>query len=124
MRAKSLVVSNRLTRHLRIRKTISGTPERPRLCLFRSLKHLEAQLVDDSGSRTLLSASTKDKDFREKKKAKGGGNVNAAKSLGVLLAEKAKAKGITKVVFDRAGYLYHGRVKAFADAAREGGLEF
>ena len=123
MRLKSRVVSNRIPRHRRIRKTISGTGEKPRLSVFRSHKHLEAQLVDDRKGQTLVSASTRDKDFK-KKKTKGSGNAEAAKVLGEHLAAKAKAKGIAAVVFDRAGYLYHGRVKAFAEAARSGGLQF
>jgi len=125
MRRKSKVISNRVQRHQRIRKTISGTGERPRLCVFRSLKNLEAQLIDDTVGITLVSASTRDTDFKEStQKVVYGGNVDAAKALGGFLAEKAKAKGVTRVVFDRAGYLYHGRVKAFADAARESGLQF
>lgn len=126
MRRKSQIVSNRVARHSRIRKNISGSLEKPRLCVFRSHKHFEAQLIDDAKAHTLLSASTRDEDFLKKSaaKKKSLGNIEAAKVLGAHLAEKAKAKGIAKVVFDRAGYLYHGRVKAFADAARAGGLEF
>lgn len=124
MKAKSHVVSNRVSRHQRIRKNMFGTSERPRLCIFRSLKHLEAQLVDDMSRKTILSASTRDKDFKSGNKIKTGGNVSAAKALGGFLADKAKAKGFASVVFDRAGYLYHGRVRAFAEAARERGLQF
>ena len=125
MRRKSKVISNRVSRHLRIRTNIFGTVERPRLCVFRSLKNLEVQLIDDLSHKTLMSASTRDKDFLETNKKLGyGGNVEAARALGGFLAEKAKSKGFGKVVFDRAGYLYHGRVKAFADAAREKGLQF
>ena len=125
MKRKSKVVSNRIARHLRIRKALAGTPERPRLCVFRSHKHLEAQLVDDLKGQTLVSASTRDEDFRKKHSLKkGSGNSEAAKVLGEFLAQKAKTQGISRAVFDRAGYLYHGRVKAFADAARSGGLNF
>ncbi len=125
MRRKSKIISNRVARHERIRKGISGTTERPRLCVFRSHKHFEAQLIDDGKGHTLLSASTRDEDFMKKEgKKKSAGKTDIAKVLGGFLAEKAKAKGIAKVVFDRAGYLYHGRVKAFADAARAAGLEF
>ena len=125
MKRKIKVISNRVSRHNRIRNSIFGTIERPRLCVFRSLKNLEAQLIDDLSHKTLMSASTRDKDFLEtNKKFSYGGNVEAAKALGGFLAEKAKSKGFDKVVFDRAGYLYHGRVKAFADAAREKGLKF
>lgn len=125
MKRKSKVVSNRIQRHARIRKTITGTEERPRLCVFRSLQNLEAQLIDDMKGVTLVSASTRDTEFKEtNKKVSYGGNVAAAKALGGFLAEKAKKKGVTRAVFDRAGYLYHGRVKAFADAARESGLQF
>lgn len=125
MRPKNRVRTNRLSRHRRIRRVIHGTTERPRLCLFRSLKHLEAQLVDDLKNRTVLSSSTRDVDFRKDHKGvTTGGNVAAAKALGAYLAAKAKTSGISKVVFDRAGYLYHGRVRAFAEAARGEGLEF
>ena len=124
MQRKLRVISNRESRHRRIRKKIMGTLERPRLCVFRSQKHFEAQLIDDMGQKTLISASTRDKDFESKTKIKYGGNVKAAQSLGTIFAERAKAKGLAKAVFDRAGYLYHGRVKAFADAARENGLQF
>ncbi len=106
--------------HLRIRKKISGTPERPRLSVYRSLKHIYAQLIDDTAGRTLVSASSVEKNSP----VTNGGNVAAAREIGKLVAERAKAKGITKVVFDRGGYRYHGRVKALAEAAREAGLEF
>jgi large subunit ribosomal protein L18 len=105
----------RQRRHLRVRNKISGTAERPRLVVFRSLKHITAQLVDDSQGRTLLTVT--DNGFEGKKSAK-------STQVGKLVAERAKAAGITRVVFDRAGYQYHGRVKAVADGAREGGLEF
>ena len=105
--------------HKRIRRKISGTPERPRLAVFRSLKHIYAQVIDDAAGRTLAAASSS-----EKGATLGGGNVAGAKEVGRLVAERAKEKGITSVVFDRGGYQYHGRVKALADAAREAGLEF
>ena len=125
MKRKSKVISNRVQRHARIRKNLYGTEERPRLCVFRSLKNLEVQLIDDMKSMTLVSASTRDTEFKAAhKKISYGGNVEAAKALGGFFAEKAKKKGVTRAVFDRAGYLYHGRVKAFADAARESGLQF
>ena len=106
----------RVRRHLRVRRRITGTAERPRLVVFRSLKHIYAQLVDDTAGRTLMSVS--DSSVTEGKKAERSVQVGKA------IAEKAKAAGITRVVFDRAGYKYHGRVKAVADGAREGGLEF
>jgi large subunit ribosomal protein L18 len=112
----------RLKRHLRVRKKINGTAERPRLNIFRSSKHMYAQIIDDSKGTTLVAASTLDKDLRDK--IGNGGNVEAARKVGQLIAERAKAKGIQQVVFDRGGYLYHGRVQALADAAREAGLDF
>jgi large subunit ribosomal protein L18 len=105
--------------HKRIRKKINGTPERPRLAVFRSVKHIYAQIIDDRAGRTLAAASS-----NEKGAEFDGGNVAGAKEVGRRVAERAKAAGISSVVFDRGGYLYHGRVKALADAAREGGLEF
>lgn len=110
----------RLKRHLKIRQTISGTAEVPRLSVFRSNENIFAQLIDDVKGVTLVSASSIEKG----KKITNGGNVAAAKEVGKLLAEKAKKAKITKVVFDRGGYQYHGRVKALAEAAREAGLEF
>jgi large subunit ribosomal protein L18 len=110
----------RYRRHLRVRRTLAGTAERPRLVVFRSLKHIYAQLVDDDRGVTLLGVS----DASEGIQVEGEGKVGRGKAAGKLLAEKAKAAGFTKVVFDRAGYRYHGRVKAVADGAREGGLEF
>jgi large subunit ribosomal protein L18 len=104
--------------HTRIRRRMIGTAERPRLNVYRSLNHIYVQVIDDSQGVTLVSAST------VASKAKTGGNVAAAKEIGKLIAERAKEKGISKVVFDRGGYLYHGRIKALADAAREAGLEF
>jgi large subunit ribosomal protein L18 len=106
--------------HKRIRKKVEGTSERPRLCVFRSLNHIYAQVVDDTKGKTLCSASTVEKDL----KAKTGGNIEAAKAIGKLIAERAREKGIETVVFDRGGYLYHGRVKSLAEAAREAGLKF
>ena len=104
--------------HARIRQKLAGTGERPRLNIYRSLNHIYAQVIDDANGVTVVSAST------VASKSKTGGNVAAAKEIGKLIAERAKEKGISKVVFDRGGYLYHGRVKALADAAREAGLEF
>jgi large subunit ribosomal protein L18 len=111
---------HRLRIHRRIRRKIRGTPERPRLSVFRSLKHIYAQVIDDASGRTLVSASSMEKAAP----VKGGGNVAGAAAIGRLIGERALAKGIQKVVFDRGGYAYHGRVKALADAAREAGLEF
>lgn len=107
-------------RHNRVRKLVSGTPERPRLAVFRSNKHIVAQVIDDVAGRTLVAASTLEKDVRA---AGGTGNAEAAKKVGALVAERAKARGITKVVFDRGGFLYHGRVAAVAEGARAAGLE-
>jgi large subunit ribosomal protein L18 len=110
-------IRNRI--HQRIRRKLSGTKERPRLAVFRSVAHIYAQVIDDVEGRTLVSASSVDKDGKTK-----GGNVAAAKAIGKLVAERAKEKGVKRVVFDRGGYQYHGRIKALADAAREAGLEF
>ncbi len=107
--------------HDRIRKKIIGTNERPRLNVYRSLNHIYVQVIDDLHGKTIVSASTAE---GKKGERRSGGNLAAAKSIGKLVAERAKAKGIDKVVFDRGGYLYHGRIKALADAAREGGLQF
>ena len=104
--------------HSRIREKMAGTGERPRLNIYRSLNHIYAQVIDDQKGETIVSASTL------QLKLKTGGNVAAAKEIGKAVAEKAVAKGIKRVVFDRGGYLYHGRIKALADAAREAGLEF
>ncbi len=112
----------RLKKHARIRNRIKGTPERPRLNVFRSLKNIYAQVIDDTTGNTLVSASTLDKAL--KGTLKYGGNKEAARAVGKLVAERALEKGIKKVVFDRGGYLYHGRIKELADAAREAGLEF
>ena len=105
--------------HVRIRKKMRGTAERPRLAIFRSVAHIYAQVIDDSKGVTLASAASTEKGL-----VPTGGNVSAAKEIGKKVAERAKEQGIGKVVFDRGGYLYHGRVKALADAAREAGLEF
>jgi large subunit ribosomal protein L18 len=108
--------------HERVRNRVEGTPERPRLAVFRSLGHIYAQVIDDRSGKTLVSASSIDGE--SKKNLKGGGNIAAAKVIGKTVAERAKAAGVSKVVFDRGGYKYHGRVKALADAAREAGLQF
>jgi large subunit ribosomal protein L18 len=108
--------------HQRVRTRVEGTPERPRLCVYRSLGQIYAQVIDDRSGKTLVSASSIDGETR--KNLKGGGNVAAAKVIGKTIAERAKAAGVSKVVFDRGGYKYHGRVKALADAAREAGLQF
>ncbi len=105
--------------HTRIRRKVRGTTERPRLAVFRSVAHIYAQVIDDVEGKTLVSASSVDKSSKS-----AGGNVAAAKTIGKLIAERAKEKGVKSVVFDRGGYQYHGRVKALADAAREAGLEF
>ena len=109
----------RLHRHVRVRGKISGTPERPRLNVFRSNANIYAQIIDDVNGVTLVAANTLEKEFEG-----ATGNCEAAKKVGTVLAERAKAKGIEQVVFDRGGYLYHGRVAALAEGAREGGLKF
>ncbi|MCX7624963.1 MAG: 50S ribosomal protein L18 [Candidatus Sumerlaeaceae bacterium] len=110
-------------RKIRIRKKIAGTPERPRLCIYKSLRHLYAQIVDDTAGHTFVAATTNTKELKAEGR-KTFANQEYAKRLGKEIAEKAKAVGITQVVFDRSGYPYHGVVKAFAEAAREGGLKF
>lgn len=110
----------RYRRHLRVRKKVAGTPERPRLVVFRSIKHIYAQLVDDETGNVLIGTS----DRSEGLAIEGDGKVAKSRAVGKLLAQKAREKGFAKAVFDRAGYRYHGRVKAVADGAREGGLEF
>ncbi len=110
----------RQRRHRRVRKRVTGTPERPRLAVYRSNKHISVQVIDDGGGRTLAAASTVESALRPS----GGGNKNAAAAVGRLIAERAKAAGVERVVFDRGGFIYHGRVAALADAAREAGLEF
>jgi len=109
-------------RHYRLRRWVRGTAARPRLAVFRSLNHIYAQVVDDDTGRTLVAADSRSKEFRAGQPR--GGNVAAAKAVGSLLAQRAKAAGVARVVFDRGGFEYHGRVKALADAARAGGLEF
>ncbi len=111
--------AQRLHRHKRVRGKVSGTPERPRLNVFRSETNIYAQVIDDTMGKTLASASSLEKDF-----SCDGTKTDAAKKVGQTVAERAKAKGIEKVVFDRGGYLYHGRVQALAEGAREGGLQF
>lgn len=106
-------------RHLRVRRKVHGTPERPRLAVFRSEKNIYAQIIDDVAGKTLVSASSLDKDFDGK-----GSNKDAAKKVGEMVAKKAVEKGIKSVVFDRGGYIYHGRIEELASGAREGGLEF
>jgi len=113
---------SRQRRHVRVRKTVIGTPERPRLCVFRGLEQIYAQVIDDSAGNTLVSASTIDGELRTK--VTGLNKTQQARLVGKAVAERAKAKGIAQVVFDRAGYRYIGRIKALADGAREGGLEF
>ena len=110
----------RLKVHLRIRRKLQGTTERPRLSVYRSLNHIFVQVIDDAEGKTLASASTRAKGDAKKT----GGNLAAAKEVGKQIAERAKAQGISRVVFDRGGYQYHGRIKALADAAREAGLKF
>ena len=109
----------RLKRHIRVRAKVSGTPERPRLAVYRSNANISAQIIDDVNGVTLVSASTLEKVFEG-----NGSNIEAAKKVGATIAERAAAKGIVEVVFDRGGYLYHGRVSELADGAREGGLKF
>jgi len=108
----------RVVRHARVRKKISGTAERPRLAVYRSLNHISAQLIDDAAGRTLAAASSQEKTLEAR------GNAEGAKKVGTALAERAKAAGITQVVFDRGGFRFHGRVRSLADGARDAGLEF
>jgi large subunit ribosomal protein L18 len=112
----------RQRRHARVRKHVSGSPERPRLCVFRSLKHMYAQIIDDTQGHTLAAASTLDTDVRAE--ANGKDKQGQAATVGAVLARRAQAAGVSRVVFDRAGYMYHGRVEALAKAARKGGLDF
>lgn len=112
----------RQKRHLRLRKNLIGSAERPRLNVFRSLSHIYAQIIDDQTGKTLVSASTNDKELRDS--VTYGGNIPAAKAVGEAIAKRALAQGIKQVVFDRGGYIYHGRIAALAEAAREAGLEF
>lgn len=108
--------------HRRMRQTLAGSEDRPRLCVFRSVKHIRVQVIDDVKGHTLAAASSLDADV--KKQIKGGGNIASAKIVGKVIAERAKAAGVESVVFDRGGYQYHGRIQALADAAREAGLKF
>ena len=119
MNKNQLKDHKRTRRRAQIRRSVTGSPERPRLCVYKSLNHIYAQVIDDLAGKTLVAASTRDKGADGKT-----GNAQAASAVGQRLAEKAKAAGVTKVVFDRAGFRYHGRIKALADAARKGGLEF
>ncbi|WP_448522947.1 50S ribosomal protein L18 [Pseudothermotoga sp.] len=112
----------RIKRHLRIRKKVKGTPEKPRLTVFKSEKHIYAQIIDDTKGHTLVSASTLDKELRQKLSETH--NIEAAKEVGKLIAQRALSLGIKTVVFDRGGFKYHGRIRALADAAREAGLKF
>lgn len=118
MIVKKAKKESRSVRHLRIRKNLIGTAERPRLCVFRSNKHISAQIIDDQKHATLVSASTYEKEVAK------GANVEAAKKIGALIAERALKANISEVVFDRGGFIYHGCIKALADAAREAGLKF
>jgi large subunit ribosomal protein L18 len=120
MSSKKIELDPRKRRHRRVRKKVRGTAERPRLAVFRSNSHIYAQVIDDVGGRTVAAAGTAEPTLKEG----SGGNIAAATKVGALVAERAKAAGVTKVVFDRGGFRYHGRVAALADAAREGGLEF
>ena len=120
MSTKKPNLDPRARRHRRVRKKVSGTAARPRLAVFRSNKHIYAQVIDDVAGRTLAAASTEDASLKDG----NGSNIDAATKVGTLVAERAKAAGVEKVVFDRGGFRYHGRVAALADAARAGGLEF
>ncbi len=122
MRSDKLKVMRRLRRRRGIRKHVRGTSERPRLTVFRSLKHIYAQIIDDDRGVTLCEADSQNKDLRDR--VKSGGNIEGAKIVGAALAERAKANGIERVCFDRNGFRFHGRVKGLADAVREGGLTF
>ena len=113
----------RARRHVRVRKKVAGTAERPRLAVNRSLRHISAQVIDDGAGRTLAAASSAEPELRDRLGATGGGNVSGAEAVGHLVATRAKAAGITRVVFDRGGFAYHGRVAVLADAARQEGLE-
>ncbi|MBI5285391.1 MAG: 50S ribosomal protein L18 [Chloroflexi bacterium] len=120
MKGNKTARAARQRRHERVRKTVAGTPERPRLAVYRSLTHIYAQVIDDEQGRTLAAASDVEKALKDAK----GNKSERAKSVGAAIAQKAKDAGVTKVVFDRGGNRYHGRVKALAEAAREGGLQF
>lgn len=120
MKTAPHTLTSRAKRHRRVRATVIGTPARPRLNVFRSLNHIYAQVIDDSTGHTMAAAGTLDKDLRDQT----GTKTEDAKAVGRLVAERAQAVGVKKVVFDRGGYQYHGRIKALADAAREAGLDF
>jgi large subunit ribosomal protein L18 len=120
--AKQSRNDKRLGRHERVRRNLSGTPEKPRMCVFRSLKNISVQIIDDTTGNTLAAASSLDKEVKAQQAY--GGNKAAAKLVGAAIASKAKAKGIEEVAFDRGGFLYHGRVRELADGAREAGLKF
>ncbi|MDY2959406.1 MAG: 50S ribosomal protein L18 [Hornefia sp.] len=120
--AKESRNDKRLKRHARVRKNLMGTPEKPRLCVFRSSKNISCQIIDDENHKTLASASSLDKEISAE--IENGGNKDAAKKVGEAIAKRALAKGIEVVAFDRGGFLYHGRVKELAEGAREGGLKF
>jgi len=120
--AKETRNERRLKRHERVRKSLSGTPEKPRMCVYRSLKNISVQIIDDVSGHTLVAASSLDKDL--KSNLANGGNKEAAKAVGEAIAKKALDKGIETVAFDRGGFLFHGRVKELADGAREAGLKF
>lgn len=122
MARRSKALSPRVIRHLRVRKKVHGTPERPRLAVFRSLNHIYAQVIDDTRGVTLVAASSLEPAIRGQRQGKP--KTEVSKLVGALVAQRAREKGIEKVVFDRGGYKYHGRIKALADAAREGGLVF
>ena len=122
MSGKASRNAKRLERHYRVRNKVTGTPEKPRMCVFRSAKHISVQIIDDTKGHTLAAASTMDKDI--KAEVGYGGNKEAAKVVGAAIAKKALAAGIETVAFDRGGFLYHGRVKELADGAREAGLKF
>jgi large subunit ribosomal protein L18 len=122
MKRQKTAYHARLRRHLRVRKTVEGTPERPRLSVYRSLAHIYAQVIDDNAGRTLASASDLEADLRSSKNGKGKSDI--AKRVGALVGQRAIEQGISQVVLDRGGYRYHGRVKALADGAREAGLKF
>lgn len=126
LRKREKKVEARLRRKRRIRKKVFGTPERPRLSVYKSLKHIYAQIIDDTRGHTLVAASSLSPEIRERfdELKKEGGKTEVARAVGELIAKKALEKGITKVVFDRGGFKYHGRIKALADAAREAGLQF
>ena len=122
MSGKASRNAKRLGRHQRVRNKVFGTPERPRMCVYRSLKNISVQIIDDTNGNTLVAASTLDKDVKDK--VPYGGNKEAAKIVGEVIAQRALAKGIETVAFDRGGFLYHGRVQELAEGAREAGLKF